>query len=404
MLIGANILVALCIVVTAGGYGYFKFQVGRIPRVTFGQGVLRNDGTDDPGQPMNVLVVGSDSREGLEGEEQEFGDDGQVGGKRSDTMIVLRVDPQAEKAVMLSIPRDLFIPIAGENRSDRVNSAFNGGPERLVATIRQSLGIEIDHYVEVNFNGFRGMVEAVGGVAVHFPSPSRDDMSGLWVESPGCNTLDGDSALSYVRSRHFEAFEAGRWRADPTGDLGRINRQQDFVRRALSKAMSKARTNPLALNALINTGVANVTLDSTFSTTDMVRLARRFRSLEPDTVEMMTIPADNARIAGKAVLVMRQPDAQVLIDRFNGVVPPPPEPLPDIPTSSIRVRVLNGSGVGGQAVEAASDLKDFGFNFAGAGDAASFGLTKSVVRYGSGQLEKARVLQAMVRGGASLQE
>lgn len=257
---------------------------------------------------------------------------------------MLHADPRQRKASILSIPRDLAVPIAG-SRSDqpqRINTAFEQGPEALIATIKQSLGIDIDHYAQVDFNGFRGVVDAVGGVTVYFPSPVRDNVSGLSVKTPGCVELDGNRALSYVRSREYEYVENGRWRVDPTGDLGRISRQQDFIRRVIRKA-SQAGRNPVTLDSLVDTSVKNVKLDERFSTADIISLSRRFKSLEPDSVEMLSLPTMDARLGDAAVLRLKQPDARRVIDHFLGKDPPPPAPgvLRSCPTSP---RAGYGSG------------------------------------------------------------
>ena len=413
VLIGANIFVALCIVAAAAGYAYFRVQFGRIPTVEGLSETLRNQGEDDPGQPMNVLLVGSDTRANLSPEEAEsFGSAGQVGGQRADTIIILRADPVSERAAMLSIPRDLFVDIAGPKGSGKINGAFQDGPAQLIATLRESLGIEIDHYAQVDFNGFRGIVEAVGGVPVHFASPARDTVTGLDVPTAGCVTLDGFQALAYVRSRHYQYQEGGKWREDPTGDHGRITRQQDFIRRAMKKAIQRGARNPATLNALINTGVHNVTIDDAFTSSDILRLGKRFRSLEPEAVETIALPTVGGMVNGQSVLKLKQPEAQEVIDRFNGKAeePPPaavpegaPEPVPDIAPNRIRVRVLNGSGVEGQATEASAALREAGFSVSGTGDADKFGYTRPVIRYGTGQRGKALVLGSMV-AGAELEE
>lgn len=405
ILIGLNIFVALCLVGAAASYGYFKYRFGQVPRISIPG--LRNDGDDDPGEPMNVLLVGSDSRKNIaKGETKAFGTEKQVGGERSDTIIVLHVDPRSEKASVLSIPRDLFVPIAGTNRSDRINSAFEGGPEQLIATIKDALGIQIDHYAEVDFNGFRGIVNAIDGVTVYFPAPARDSNTGLNVAKAGCVSLDGDRALQYVRSRNYQYFESGKWRIDGTADLGRIERQQDFIRRVMHKAVRVGR-NPATLNALIGNAVKNVTLDDTFSPKDILRLANRFRSLEPDKVEMMSIPTFATRVGGASVLKMKQPDADEVLARFRGELPPEgtPTSIPDILPGTVRVRVLNGSGADGQAGDAATKLKDEGFQISGSpGDADTSRYIKSVVKYPPGQVEKARLLQAYVSGSTTLQQ
>ena len=117
LLIGANIFVALCVLVTAGGYGYIRLKYGQINKVDLCS-VLRQCGKDDAGVPMNVLLVGSDTRETASSEDKKTsGAASQVGGQRSDTIMILHVDPRAEKAAILSIPRDTYLPIAGTNRS-----------------------------------------------------------------------------------------------------------------------------------------------------------------------------------------------------------------------------------------------------------------------------------------------
>jgi len=410
LLIGANVFVAFVLLVTAGGYWYLKRQVGRIDVVPGLCEVLRRCGEDDPGQPMNVLLVGSDSRKDIAPGERQFGTESQVGGQRSDTILVLHADPKQRKASILSIPRDLAVPIpgSGSQQPQRINTAFEQGPQNLIDTIRQSLGIEIDHYAQVDFNGFRGVVEAVGGVTIFFPSPARDKITGLNVKTPGCVELDGNRALGYVRSREYEYMENGRWRVDPTGDLGRISRQQDFIRRVIRKASGAGR-NPVTLDSLVDTAVKNVSLDERFSTADIIRLSRRFKSLEPDSVEMLSLPTTDSRLGDAAVLRLKQPEARQVIDHFLGRDLPPTAPgrgtvVPDISPSRVRVRVLNGSGAQGQAGQAAQELQYSGFILAGTGDADTDRYTDSTIRYGRGQEDKALLLKAYVAGGAKVEE
>jgi LCP family protein required for cell wall assembly len=405
VLIVANVVVALCVLATAAGYGYIRVKYGQIDKVDLAC-KLRSCGNDDPGGPMNVLLVGSDTRATATGEDVEhFGSSQLVGGQRSDTIMILHIDPREEKASILSIPRDTYVPIYGTGHSDRVNTAYERGAGSLVDTITHSLGIPIDHYASVDFVGFRGIVNTVGGVVLPFPAPARDKVTGLNVPTPGCINLTGDQALAYARSRHFQTFESGRWREDPLADLGRIQRQQDFIRRVMRKAISRGARNPFKLPGLVNQGVKYVTIDKTLSTKDILRLGKRFKSLEPDAVDMMTLPGVNANVGGASVLKLKQPDAQQVIDRFAGRVletangGPPPNILPN----TVTVRVLNGTGVGGQGGQTALKLQNFGFNTAGTGDADRFSYTTPVIRYGKGQQLKARLLAAYIDGGAQLQ-
>ena len=406
VLIGANIFVAFCVLITAAGYGYVRIKFGQIKKIDACQ-VLRRCGQDDSGTAMNVLLVGSDTRADVtSADQQHFGSTKDVSGQRSDTIMVLHVDPHDQKAAILSIPRDMYVPIAGTTHKDRVNTAFERGPQALIQTITNAFGIPIDHYASVDFVGFRSIVNTIGGVTIPFAAPARDKLSGLDIKTAGCISLNGDQALAYARSRHYETFESGRWRTDPTGDLGRIERQQGFIRRVMRRAISRGIRNPTKLFGLVNDGVKNVTIDKSLSTKDILKLGNRFKSLEPDAVDMVTLPGNNAVIGGADVLTLKQPDAQQIIDRFSGRTKAPTAngPIPNILPSTVHVRVLNGTGVSGEAGKVALDLQHQGFSVVGTGDARAFGATTPVVSYGRGQEDKAKLLVAYMAGGATLKQ
>ena len=175
-------------------------------------------------------------------------------GERSDTIMVLRVDPVAKRVAILSFPRDLYVEIADGGGMSRINSAYERDePQRLANTIYDNFEIPIDHYIQVDFCAFKTLVDAVGGVAVPFEFPARDDNTGLNVPEAGCFTFDGEHALAYVRSRHYEYEDppgSGNWQTDPTSDLGRISRQQDFLRRTLAGLLDTGPLNPRASRAV----------------------------------------------------------------------------------------------------------------------------------------------------------
>lgn len=416
LLIAANIFVAACVLAVAATYGYFRIQYGRIPTIGGLGDIFR--GQSEPGEPMNVLFVGSDTRATIDASEtKSFGSQREVGGQRSDTMIILHVDPRTERAAMLSIPRDLYVPIVGTQgscqgtpyRCSRINSAFEGtstqeGAANLIATIQENLKIDIAHYVQVDFVGFRGLVNAIGGVDVYLPSRVRDRVTGLRVDNPGCVHFDGDMSLAYVRSRNYEYFESGRWRTDPTADLGRIQRQQDFIRRAMKQAVKKGVRNPIVLTKLVNTGIKNVQIDEGLSADDIINLATQFKSLEPGAVDTYTLPTDRKFIGGMDVLTLREGEARGLIDKFLGVGLDPQKPPPGVSPSEVQVRVLNGSGTGGQASQASAALNRAGYNVIGAGDADSFKYTFSEIRYGTDQKDKALLLQSQVKGRSRIRQ
>ena len=407
LLIGLNLFLALCILASASAFAYVRWRYGQLDKLNLDD-ILGIGGEEPPGDPMNVLLVGSDTRSELTKDEQaRFGTSNQVGGKRSDTMMILHIDPEQEKAGILSIPRDLWVEIPGFKNKQRINIAYDGdkGPQTLITTIRENLGIDIDHFVEVDFDGFRGIVEALGGVKVYFPAPARDALAELDVPKAGCIELSPEQALAYVRARHFQTYESGRWRTDPTSDFGRIARQQDFMRRVMSAAIKAGIRDPIKGNRIVDKIVDDITIDRALGTRDMLKLAQRFRNINPESVDMVTLPTVPETIGGAAVLVMKEPEAKQVIDRFNGVDAPAADALPDILPQEVSVRVLNGTGIGGQATKVAQDLQNAGFRLATppTGDADSFRYEKPVIRHHPSAREDARLLEAYLQSGATLE-
>lgn len=400
----------MCVLLTGAAYAYVQFQWGKIPNIGIAKGILGQtpDGSEeDPGDVMNVLLVGSDTRDTLSEEDQKRFNtrDRAIAGARADTIMVLHVDPRETQASILSIPRDFYVPIAGSKRTAKINTAFDGekGPENLVLTIENNLGIDIDHIVQVDFNGFRGVVDTVDGVKAYFPSPARDRVSGLFVPQPGCVRLDGEQALAFVRSRHYEYQENGRWRSEGgIPDFNRIQRQQDFIRRIMGRAISKSK-NPTTAQALISRAVTLVQKDAGLGLSEVSKIGLKFRSLDPSKVEMLTLPTTPARKNGADVLVLKQPEADAVLQKFKGEKPAEgPAAVINVAPSSVTVRVLNGSGVGGQASATAEALSGFSFQVSGTGNAPKR-LANTIIVYGPNQRDKALLLQTAMKGGARLQ-
>lgn len=259
----------------------------------------------------NFLLVGSDSR--ADGD-PNTGDSGGVTGSRSDTIMVLRTDPSGGPAALLSIPRDLYLPIAGTDGRNRINSAFNSGPDALVQTVQQSLGIPVHHYVEIDFNGFKALVDALGGVNLCFLYPTRDLNTGLNVTVPGCQVLDGLQSLAYARSRQYEEFKDGDWRKDPTSDLGRTTRQRDFVNRALQGALERIKVDPLATGELVEAIGAAVALDEEL---DPIQAGSTLRTAVDGGLQSVALPVEGATIDGNSVLLLAD-GAEAVLDYFRG--------------------------------------------------------------------------------------
>src|SRR4029077_7055756 len=146
-------------------------------------------------------------------------------------MMVLHIDPATKSNLLVSFPRDLLVTDPTSGRQVQNNGLFNNGPQTVIDMLNKDFNVEVHHFVQIDFEAFIGVVDAVGKIPVYFPYPARDNYSGL-NEPAGCQSLDGNAALAYVRSRHLEYQKNGRWTdASPRADLDRINRQQDFIRK-----------------------------------------------------------------------------------------------------------------------------------------------------------------------------
>jgi LCP family protein required for cell wall assembly len=282
--------------------------------------------TDEPIQPVetfppaepeaqNFLITGADNNACIDPDSPyaaAFGDrDGF--GERSDTIMLWRVNPATSQIAVLSFPRDLWVTIAGRSSEQRINVAYErDNPQRLIDTIYQNFLIEVDHYIQVDFCAFKILVDAVDGVAVPFDFPVRDPNTGLNVPEAGCFNFDGDHALAYVRSRKLEYLDpetiteddpAGDWRTDGTSDLGRISRQQDFIRRTVDSLLAAGAFNPSVIRALIQTSDDYVVLDSDLSLNKQLEFAGVLQGIDPASITTYQIEARGTRIQGQSVLL-----------------------------------------------------------------------------------------------------
>jgi LCP family protein required for cell wall assembly len=381
LLIAFNIgLVVVCLV-TAGSLAYFYRKVSAIGRVELGNSLTPLDKTL-PAAPENILIVGTDSGEGLDPKDPVLA--GRPGGLRSDTIMVLRLDPASDQAQILSLPRDLYIPIAGLRGSDRINSAIQGGPQRLIDTIKNDLGIPINHYIEMNFFSFRSVVAAIDGVPIYFPTPVRDIKSQLDIPEAGCITLNPVQALAFARSRAYEYQVDGKWRTDPTADLGRISRQQEFIRKVIRRAIDKGARNPAVLNDLISAGTGALHLDPTITPADLVEIGKRFKDFNPDNLQSYALPVTPANKGGASVVLMKAGEAEPILNLFRGV--------DANANDSILVVVQNGTLTAGMGEVAANQLRAVGFSIPDGyiTNAGSFDYAQTTIRYLPGSEARAQ--------------
>ncbi|MEX0663352.1 MAG: LCP family protein [Acidimicrobiia bacterium] len=350
------------------------------------------------GGGANYLLIGSDTRSFISDDPSDAQRFGEAGGQRSDTIMVLHTDPDSERSLLVSFPRDLWVNIPGRGDA-KLNAAFNDGPQSVVDTLSSSFSVPIHHYVEVNFESFRQVVDAIGTIPVFFPAPARDEFSTLNIPFGGCVDLHGVDALAFVRSRNLELFNAatGEWEiADPIPDIGRIARQQALLRVLGEKAMDKALTNPFTANKIADAAIGQLTLDADFGRGDVFALADGFASTEEEPgPATLVIPTTPATRDGQSVLETTG-DAESVLAQLRDFETVIRSDAGDATPSETRVRVLNASGVEGGAAEALGDLEGLGFVGAGTGNANERGVTE--VRYASGQDDKAALVAAVISG------
>jgi LCP family protein required for cell wall assembly len=291
VLIVANVVVLAMLALGASAYGYIQWRLGQVNRIV----VNGLTAVPKPGAPITVLAVGSDTRNLGKGASDIFGSTDNVTGQRSDTIMLVRIVPATSSVAIMSIPRDLLVPIAGIGTT-RINSAFNSGPDLLVSTIQQDFGINVNHFMVVNFYSFTQIADSIGGVYQYFPTPARDLYSDLSVPKAGCVLLKGSQALAFVRSREYQYYLDGTWQYQlvPESDLARIQRQQDFIKLAIKKAEQVAPTNPVALNGVIAGVAGSLTVDDSFSSSQLINLASVLRHANAAGIPEWTYPTVNS--------------------------------------------------------------------------------------------------------------
>ncbi len=406
MLIGVNVILALVLLSAGLLYGYVRYRASQLKTAKCTSCSAATGATSGGLKPMNILLIGSNTRTGLDpGEAAQFGSSAQVPGARSDVTMILHLDPASGSASLLSIPRDLFVPLPAHSMSGtvgKIDAALNDGPDNLIAAITQDLGIPINHYVEINFDGFRRSIDAMGGISMAFPTPLRDTYSGLNITRTGCQALNGATALAVVRARHLQYLSAGRWVDDPLSDLARIRRDHTFLRIFVTTAKAQV-SNPLRLNALIGGLLNQVTVDSGLNLGSFLDLFRRFRHLDPNTVAETTLPVTvvpsyhyGAGAYGDVDLPVEPLDHQIIAawSRQTGLVPVPAPP---------PVRVVNISGVFHQGATVAAQLTALGYQVAGTSNGPiPGGTTETVVKYQPGSVSAALSLQSHLSGAVIL--
>lgn len=276
-------------------------------------------GADALADSTTFLIVGVDARS----------DEPEVG-SRSDTIMLLRVDPTSRQMHLLSIPRDLWIDIPSRSGKARINSVMrDNDPEDLVVALEQNFDVSIDHYVQVDFEGFAALVDLAGGVSVRSNVALRDSHTGLALDGGRCVTMNGQQALTLVRSRHTQFFDGATWTEDPRSDIGRIDRQQVFLR-ALAGGLLGELDDPSSIHDFISVAADSLVLDSGLSTKALISSAMTLRNIGIDRLQTSTVEATGTVIDAMAVL---EPSAQQLADAASFLANGNPTSQAGAPTS-----------------------------------------------------------------------
>jgi LCP family protein required for cell wall assembly len=270
----------------------------------------------------NFLLVGSDSRASADPTDEDFatvGTEEANPGMRSDTLILVRYDTKAKQVSMMSIPRDLWVRMSDNDKFAKVNAAYQRGADVLVRTVQRALNVPIHHYVEINFSGFKQIVDSIGGVHVCVPRASRDKATGFHIGRKACKLQLGVEALSYARARHFEEKIDGVWRLEGTGDVGRGTRQRAFMSMLAKDAAIYLTQHPLDAHNVLKAFAAAVSVDERL---DLIDLARKLRPIGEGTAISYALPVSDGW-AGSNFVFRLANDAPPLLAYFAGLGPAP---------------------------------------------------------------------------------
>ena len=394
---GSIVMTAILVAGCLSAYAAYRKLYGNIQH----ESVTGKLGKRPPkiGHATNILVLGSDSRAGKDAKY------GKAEGERSDTLIVLHLSPDGKQAVGMSFPRDSVVQLPScksakggtvAAHSGMINEAFSeGGPACSWKTIESLTGVRIDHFVKVDFSGFKGIVDALGGVEICLPTAVNDRDSHLNL-SAGRHVVKGEQALAYVRNRHG---------LGDGSDLSRIKRQQLFMSSIVKKVTDGGLlASPTKLYAFLDAGTKSVTTDDGLDIGEMKKLAGSVEGMSAGKVKFVTVP-NEPYVSDPNRVQFSQPGADQLFKQIKndnvaktGTAPKKTTAAkPTVPAAQVTVRVLNGTGQAGLAGTVAGQLKAKGFKVVKVGNTPVPNVAESLVRYGPSAAKAYPTLQNAVK-------
>ncbi len=390
------LVVVLIAGATAGYAWYLNHEIHRIDLKNLTSAPAKGD---DAGTE-NILMIGSTSRCALKVQNPAYGLCSQgVNGVNSDVVMILHLNPATSTLSILSIPRDLFVPNARSDGANKIDAALYQGPDQLIAAIEEDYGISIQHFVELNFDSFINVVNALGGIKMYFPEPVYDAYSGLNIQTTGCLSLNGTQALQVVRARHVQykgpgvtSSEPNYWPQETQSDIARIRRDHEFLRVLASAVKAKGLSNPITDQQLVAGVVGQLTVDQGFSAGQMINLVLGYHNVDVNSAPQLTLPVAVDQFGSYTyqggsygdIEFPAEPQDHNAVDEFLGLKSSNEDTysggtLP--PASSVTVSVLNGSGASNQASDTAQSLQALGFHIGAVGDSPPVGREAETVVY-----------------------
>ena len=403
--IAASALTALVVLASLGAYAVYRHLTGNITGVSV-SGLTHRSVYG----VQTILLLGSQTRKG---QGKGFGSNASLNTSNSDNLLLVHLDSTHTHAIVVSIPRDtvvyepgckarrgIGVGIWGPYQSAIIDGAMNiGGPSCAVKTVKDFTGVKLDHFVMFDFNSFRAMVDAIGGVEVCVPPGGYHDPWSHMNLSGGMHLLTYNQALAYVRTRHGVSAEG-----DVGGDLPRIMLQQAFMSSVIQKVnRAGLLTNSVQLLKVADTATKALTVDRGLdSATKLLGLARTLAHLRAKHVTLITMPTvPDPDPAQSGRLLPEEPQDDVIFQmiqdgqRWH-------RQLPTLPPAKVRVRVLNGTGSSGLAGRTASRLRKLGFDVIGVGNAAPVAVT-TVTYSGTAQADSAYTLMTALKTAPAAQ-
>lgn len=364
------VFLTFLLIATGTAFGYVKYIEGKMhPKGKLAGAIAAVLSRPQPKEPVNFLIIGADAIP-----DEDAG--------RSDTLIVLHVDRNANKGTMISIPRDFRVTIPGQGK-DKINHAFNyGGTPLTIKTIEEYTGLPIHHYVVINYEGFQEMVDTVGGVNVTVDKYMEDEELAGGPLEEGPQQLNGIQALFFVR-----------WRNDPKGDFTRIEHQQVFFRALIDE--STRITNSFRLPQLANAVANHVETD--MSVSEMLDFAGQIKSVTQEKLVTVTLPGTSDTIDGVSYVIPDQEKVDMVMELIRNNKPVDPALLEVVEPSEVNVKVLNGSATEGVGGEVGDILGNEGFQIVEVGNADKSDYATSILFYRKADYAKALKVKSTLK-------